>query len=178
MRKMLLISTLFHVINLVIAQEIPPKPADTIRSEMLYIQQDSMQKDSDTVQIPDTRQNMLLVRESDILNRINVLPVYTWIDPVSAARHVSPTALDFLKLFDILTDNSNPVSDADGVSLAGIKALSLSIRQYDIDLLDQKKTNEDLSKRTRSLERIVDQQKKEIEMLKRQITELMARIPK
>lgn len=178
MRKIICISILFQVVNLVEAQEIPPMPEDTIRSEMLYIQQDSMKKYSDTVQTTDTRQNILLVRESDILNRINVLPVYTWIDPVSAARHVSPTAQDFLKLFDIAIDDSNPVSDADGVSLAGIKALSLSIRQYDLDLLDQKKTNEDLSKRTRSLERMVDLQKKEIEMLKRQVTELMARIPK
>jgi hypothetical protein len=178
MRKIILISILFQVVNLVKAQEIPPVPEDTIRSEMLHIQLDSLKKDSAIVQTPDTRQNMLLVRESDILNRINSLPVYTWVDPASAARHVSPTAQDFLKLFDIVIDNNNLVSDADGVSLAGIKALSLSIRQYDKELLDQKKINEDLSKRTRSLERVVDQQKKEIEVLKRLVAELMARIPK
>jgi hypothetical protein len=178
MRKIILISILFQVVNLVKAQEIPPVSEDTIRSEMLHIQEDSLKKDSAIVRTPDTRQNMLLVRESDILNRINSLPVYTWVDPASAARHVSPTAQDFLKLFDIVIDNNNLVSDADGVSLAGIKALSLSIRQYDKELLDQKKINEDLSKRTRSLERVVDQQKKEIEVLKRLVAELMARIPK
>lgn len=125
------------------------------------------------------KENLTLLRESDVLTRLNLLPIFSWKNPGDPARHIGPLPADFYKLFEVGADASTiELSDAMGVSLAGVKALSASMRQYDKALMDQQKIQDDLQKKTSSLERTVERQKKEIELLKRQMMEVMAKLPR
>lgn len=138
---------------------------------------------SDSVDVTETkqpirtsRQPLLLLRESDILTRLSVLPIYTWSDSV---RHISPLPQDFFKIFETGVDEKTiSITDAIGVSLAGVKALSIDMKRYDLTLLDLQKTNEELSRKSRALERQVEKQRKEIEILKRQMQEIINRLPR
>jgi hypothetical protein len=123
-----------------------------------------------------SRQPLLLLRESDMLMRLSVLPIYTWSDSV---RHISPLPQDFFKIFETgANDKSIPVTDAVGVSLAGVKALWMDMKRYDLALVDLQKNNEELSRKSRSLERVVDRQRKEMELLKRQMQDIINRLPR
>jgi hypothetical protein len=123
-----------------------------------------------------SRPSLILLRDSDMLTRLSVLPIYTWSDSV---RHISPLPQDFYKIFETGTDEKTiSINDAFGVSLAGVKALSLDMKRYDLALLELQKTNEELSRKSRSLERVVDKQRKEIELLKRQMQDIINRLPR
>ena len=120
----------------------------------------------------DAKQTVFLLRESDVLVRLNSMPIYTWND--DQRRHIKPLARDFNKLFDS-SQQSDSISleNAFGVSLAGIKALSQDLRHYDIMMIDLQKSNGALARKTRTLQRVVEKQRKEMEMLKRQMADLM-----
>lgn len=120
------------------------------------------------------KKTMFLLRESDILVRLNSLPIYTWSDDM---RYIQPLAQDFSRLFDNSKDEEKiSVENAIGVSLAGIKAISQDLKHYDLIIIDLQKENEDLRRKTRLLERNMDKQRKEIEMLKRQMADLASRL--
>ena len=122
------------------------------------------------------RHPLLLLRDSDMLTRLSVLPIYTWSDSV---RHISPLPQDFYKIFETGADEKTiPLNDAIGVSLAGVKALWMDMKRYDLTLLDLQKTNEELSRKSRALERVVDKQRKEIDMLRRQMQDIINRLPR
>jgi hypothetical protein len=66
------------------------------------------------------------VDSDDVLEKIAAMPVQTWSYRTEAdsVRHMGPTAQDFRKAFGLGdTDKAIATVDADGVSLAGIKAL-------------------------------------------------------
>jgi hypothetical protein len=172
-------------INFLTAQNPADLPAPLIPSvdtskEVADLANDARVSDSTTQATKGhQKETMILLRESDVLTRLNLLPIYSWKNLGDPARHIGPLPADFYKLFEVGTDAITiELSDAIGVSLAGVKALSGSIRQYDKALMDQQKIQEDLLKKTNSLERTIERQKKEIELLKRQMAEVMAKIPR
>jgi hypothetical protein len=62
----------------------------------------------------------------DVLSRLSAMPVRSWSyrEEVDSVRHLGPTAQDFRTAFGLGdTDKAIATVDADGVSLAGIKAL-------------------------------------------------------
>lgn len=172
-------------INLLTAQNpsdrsVPLIPSVDTSGEVSHLVNDDRVSDS-TIQATkgNQKESMVLLRESDVLTRLNLLPIYSWKNPGDPARHIGPLPADFYKLFEVGADASTiELSDAMGVSLAGVKALSASMRQYDKALMDQQKIQEDLQKKTSALERTVERQKKEIELLKRQMLEVMAKLPR
>ncbi|MBK8503191.1 MAG: hypothetical protein IPL46_13815 [Saprospiraceae bacterium] len=123
-----------------------------------------------------SRPSLILLRDSDMLTRLSVLPIYTWSDSV---RHISPLPQDFYKIFETGADEKSiSINDAMGVSLAGVKALSMDMKRYDLVLIELHKTNEELSRKSRSLERVVEKQRKELELLKRQMQDIINRLPR
>lgn len=161
-------------------QSVPLIPSVDTSGEVSHLVNDDRVSDS-TIQATkgNQKESMVLLRESDVLTRLNLLPIFSWKNLGDPARHIGPLPADFYKLFEVGADASTiELSDAMGVSLAGVKALSASIRQYDKALMDQQKIQDDLQKKTSSLERTVERQKKEIELLKRQMMEVMAKLPR
>lgn len=127
----------------------------------------------------DKKQTMFLLRESDVLVRLNSLPIYTWNDGIDQSRHIKPLAKDFNKLFDHQrTDETISMDNALGVSLAGIKAISQDLKHYNILIVDLQKSNEELSRKSRYLSRVVEKQRKELELLKRQMADLALKVGK
>ncbi len=168
-------------INFLTAQNPADLPDPLIPSEEVAdLVNDAKVSDSTTQATKgNQKENIILLRESDVLTRLNLLPIYSWKNLGDPARHIGPLPADFYKLFEVGTDATTiELSDAIGVSLAGVKALSASMRVYDKALVDQQKIQDDLQKKTSSLERTVERQKKEIELLKRQMAEVMAKLPR
>jgi hypothetical protein len=67
------------------------------------------------------------VDHEDILNRLVAMPVRSWSyrDETDSVRHLGPTAQEFRAAFGLGdTDKAIATVDADGISLAGIKALA------------------------------------------------------
>ena len=142
---------------------------DTIGTVSLERSDSIVMKEDDS----SDKQTMFLLRESDILARLNALPIYTWSDDM---RHIQPLAQDFSKLFDNNNDDANwSMENAIGVSLAGIKAVAKDLKHNDLIIMDLQKDNEDLKRKIRFLERNYEKQRKEIEILRRQMTDLLSR---
>jgi hypothetical protein len=78
----------------------------------------------------------------DVLLRLRGVPVTTWTynDEPNGVRHLGPTAQDFYRAFGLgLSPTSIPTVDADGVALAGVKALDArtQAQQARIDALER-----------------------------------------
>ena len=180
MKKLLLIFGLIQVLSTLHAQIHSDVFLDAVidmamvnsewTGDSILVSSDSLLARKDQISSKKTK---FLLRESDVVLRLNSLPIYTWVDEV---RYIRPLPRDFNKLFDTGKDEE-PISmeDALGVSLAATKALTQEIRRYDVAMIELEKANEDLSRKYRSLERLVTQQRKQIELLRRQMSDLMLR---
>jgi hypothetical protein len=86
-----------------------------------------------------------------ILNKLSLLPVYSWRykTEVSGARHVGPMAQDFYAAFGLGdSDKTITTVDADGISLAAIKALKAENDAQRVEI-------DDLKTRLYRLERVL-----------------------
>ena len=179
MKKIFIMLSLLHLMLNVSAQISPVVSIDRIVDTLLSSNLESKSLETaDSIVVKedelDAKKTIFLLRESDILVRLNSLPIYTWNDGI---RHIQPLTQDFNKLFDGDKEAEEiALEDAVGVSLAGIKAISRDLKHYDLVIVDLQKTNDDLTRKYRSLERVVDKQRKELEYLKRQIADLSLRV--
>lgn len=179
MQRIIIIVVMIHLVLSIKAQITPEISIDRIVDTLVGQNRESASLEiADSIVVSEDeksdKQTMFLLRESDILIRLNSLPIYTWNEDV---RHIRPLAQDFNKLFDGKKDDDKiQVEDAVGVSLAGIKAISRDLKHYDLIIVDLQKTNDELARKYRSLERVVDKQRKELEYLKRQMADLTLRV--
>jgi hypothetical protein len=77
------------------------------------------------------------VDAEDVLAKVAALPIRTWSykDDAPTVRHMGPTAQDFAKAFGLgETDKAIATVDADGVSLAAIRALVHRTRELEAKL--------------------------------------------
>jgi hypothetical protein len=78
------------------------------------------------------KSNILPVNPLDVLNQLSLVPIYTWNYEAEDAAylHMGPMAQDFFAAFDLgYSDTTITTIDADGVALAGIKALHQLVTQ-------------------------------------------------
>ncbi|HUQ48389.1 MAG TPA: tail fiber domain-containing protein [Gemmatimonadaceae bacterium] len=99
------------------------------------------------------------VSGDDILNRLRALPITTWsykIDPDSI-QHIGPMAQDFKSAFG-MGDAATSIGtiDADGVALAGVKALDARTISQDRRIKTLEQENAELKRRLEKLEAALD----------------------
>lgn len=98
------------------------------------------------------------VEGEDVLLKLRNLPITTWSYKVEGdeVRHMGPTAQDFYSVFRLGQDEKSiGTVDADGVSLAGVKALETRTRLQS-DRIDQlERENADLRARLDRLEKLL-----------------------
>lgn len=87
------------------------------------------------------------VSGEEVLTKLRDMPVSTWTYKVESddIRHIGPTAQDFHRAFGFGTDSlSIGTVDADGVSLAAIKALDTRTQSQNTDIQTLKAQNDSL----------------------------------
>jgi hypothetical protein len=99
------------------------------------------------------------VSGDEILTRLRALPITTWsykVDPDSI-QHIGPMAQDFKAAFG-MGEGSVGIGtvDADGVALAGVKALDARTMSQDQRIKSLEQENADLRKRLEKLEAALD----------------------
>lgn len=96
------------------------------------------------------------ISSDEVLDRLAAMPVREWSYKAEAdsIRHIGPTAHDFYAAFHLgSSDMSIPTIDADGVSLAAIKALAKRTRELQAENADLKSRLATLESEMRDLQR-------------------------
>lgn len=101
------------------------------------------------------KHNIVSISGEEILARLRRLPVTQWsYKNEGAVRHLGPMAQDFRAAFGLGSDEKSiGTVDADGVALAGVKALDTRTSQQATELETLKKENKELRNRLDALEK-------------------------
>jgi len=106
------------------------------------------------------KENIIAVSTSEVLKKIMHLPISEWQYKGQDIRHLGPMAQDFYKAFGLGQGETTIATvDADGVSLAAIKALaeenqniSKNLDKLKLENQQLKKQNQDILSRLTALE--------------------------
>jgi len=115
----------------------------------------------------------------DVLEKLAAMPVSTWSykEEDASVRHMGPTAQDFRAAFDLgSTDKAIATVDADGVSLAAIKALTARTRDLDARNRSLRADNAALMTRIDQLESSGRAMRAELDAVRQQLDQLAARL--
>jgi trimeric autotransporter adhesin len=101
------------------------------------------------------KHNIVSISGEDILVRLRRLPITQWsYKNEGSVRHLGPMAQDFRAAFGLGSDEKSiGTVDADGVALAGVKALDTRTNQQATELEGLKKENRELRNRLDALEK-------------------------
>jgi hypothetical protein len=103
----------------------------------------------------NAKENFRKVENEDILKRIRMMTIstYNYKDDPFKARHIGPMAQDFQKAMKLSADNKSiNMSDLDGVTLAGVRALDAKTTELKAQLDAKDKKIQDLEARLARLE--------------------------
>ena len=106
----------------------------------------------------NAKENFRSVANEDVLKRIRSIPIsmYNYKDDPFKARHIGPMAQDFQKAFKLTDDDKTiNMSDLDGVTLAGVKALEARTRDLQSQIESKDKKIESLEARLARLEALL-----------------------
>ena len=106
----------------------------------------------------NAKENFRRVDNEDILKRIRMLPIsmYNYKDDPYKARHIGPMAQDFQKAMKLSDDDKTiNMSDLDGVTLAGVRALEVRTRELKSELDAKTATIKSLEARLAKLEALL-----------------------
>jgi len=96
------------------------------------------------------KENIVPIIHNEVLNKVKELPISQWQYKGESIRHLGPMAQDFYKAFELgLGETTISNVDANGVSLAAIKALAQKNDRL-------KKQNADILKRLEILESLIN----------------------
>ena len=101
------------------------------------------------------KENITPVNSTDVLSRIEAMPVYTWNYKTSADedRHLGPMAEDFSAAFGLGVDSRHIApGDLAGVAVAGVKELHAQVLERDTRVQTLERENEELKRRLTALE--------------------------
>lgn len=110
----------------------------------------------------NAKENFRTVENEDILQRIRMMPIstYNYKDDPYKARHIGPMAQDFQKAMKLVADDKTiNMSDLDGVTLAGVRALEVRTRDLQTELDAKTKRIKSLEERLARLEALVSAKK-------------------
>jgi trimeric autotransporter adhesin len=105
------------------------------------------------------KENFRTLSNEDILKRIRAIPVSTWSyrDDPDKTRHIGPMAQDFQKAFRLNSDDKTiNMSDLDGATLAGVRALEARTRELQAQLDAKTKTIKTLEARLARIEALLE----------------------
>lgn len=106
----------------------------------------------------NAKENFRKVENEDILKRIRMMTVstYNYKDDPFKARHIGPMAQDFQKAMKLVADDKTiNMSDLDGVTLAGVRALDAKTSELKAQLDAKDKKIHDLEARLSRLEALM-----------------------
>ena len=110
----------------------------------------------------NAKENFRDVENEDILSRIRRMPVktFTYKDDPYKARHIGPMAQDFQQAMRLTPDDKTiNMSDLDGVTLAGVRALEERTRELKSQLDAKSATIKSLEERLAKLEALLQTKK-------------------
>lgn len=108
----------------------------------------------------NAKENFTAVSYSDLLARLDAVPVTTWNlkSQDAAIRHIGPMAQDFQAAFGVGEDDRHiSTSDADGVAFAAIKGLRELLKEKDTEVAALRAANAALEQRLARIERRLNQ---------------------
>ena len=107
----------------------------------------------------NAKENFRSVSNQDILKRIRSMPIstYNYKDDPFKARHIGPMAQDFQKAMKLSDDDKTiNMSDLDGVTLAGVRALEERTRELQSELDSKSAKIKSLEARLARLEALLN----------------------
>lgn len=107
----------------------------------------------------NAKENFRRVSNQDILKRIRSMPIstYNYKDDPFKARHIGPMAQDFQKAMKLSDDDKTiNMSDLDGVTLAGVRALEERTRELQSELDSKSAKIKSLEARLARLEALLN----------------------